>query len=90
MQEKTTQFTIHIKKESLKQRLHLRRNIDQGQTVANREGRMADGRQRRRNIDQGQIVAISEGAMADGRQRGRQEHFAQRRIDMEGVLDTKK
>ena len=65
MQEKTTQFTFHIKKESLKQRLHLRRNIDQGQTVA-----------------------TSEGMIADGRQRGRQEHFAQRRIEIEGELET--
>ena len=67
MQEKTTPFTFHIKKESRKQQLHLRRNIDQGQTVATSEGMIADGRQRRR-----------------------QEHFAQRRIEIEGELETKK
>jgi hypothetical protein len=66
MQENITQFTFHIKKKP-QQQLHLRRNIDQGQTVA-----------------------ISEGLIADGRQRGRQEHFAQRIIDIEGVLETKK
>ena len=67
MQEKIAQFTFRIKKETLKQQLHLRRNIDQGQTGA-----------------------ISEGLIFDGRQRGRQEHFAQRRIEIEGVLETKK
>ena len=62
-------YTIYIsyKKRTPQQQLHLRRNIDQGQTVAIREGRIADGRQR-----------------------GRQEHFAQRIIDIEGVLETKK
>ena len=60
-------FTFHITKEPLKQQLHLRRNIDQGQTGA-----------------------ISEGTKANGGQRGRQEHFAQRRIDIEGVLEPKK
>ena len=48
MQEKTTQITFHITKEPLKQQLHLRRNIDQGQTVAMSEGTRADGRQRSR------------------------------------------
>ena len=67
MQEKTTQFAFHIKIRSPQQQLHLRRNIDQGQTVA-----------------------IREGLIADGSQRGRQEHFAQRIIDIEGVLETKK
>ena len=67
MQEKIAQFTFRIKKETLKQQLHLRRNIDQGQTGA-----------------------TSEGKISDGRQRGRQENFAQRRIDIEGVLETKK
>ena len=41
----------------------------------------------RRNIDQAQTDATSEGIIADGRQRGWQEHFAQRRIDIEGVLE---
>ena len=48
LQEKTTRFTFHIKKEPLKQQLHLRRNSDQGQTGATSEGSIADGRQRGR------------------------------------------
>ena len=48
MQEKTTQFAFHIKIRSPQQQLHLRRNIDQGQTVAISEGIIADGRQRGR------------------------------------------
>jgi len=48
MQENITQFTFHIKKRTPQQQLHLRRNIDQGQTVASREGLIADGRQRGR------------------------------------------
>jgi hypothetical protein len=62
-------YTIYIsyKKRTPQQQLHLRRNIDQAQTGATKEGRIADGSQR-----------------------GRQEHFAQRRIEIEGVLETKK
>jgi hypothetical protein len=48
MQENITQFTFHIKKRTPQQQLHLRRNIDQGQTVAIIEGIIADGRQRGR------------------------------------------
>ena len=48
MQEKTTQIAFRIKKEPLKQQLHLRRNIDRGQTVASSEGSRADRRQRGR------------------------------------------
>ena len=44
----------------------------------------------RRNCDQGQTVAMTEGTIADGRQRGRQKHFAQHRIVIEGVLETKR
>jgi hypothetical protein len=47
MQENITQFTFHIKR-TPQQQLHLRRNIDQGQTGAISEGIRADGRQRGR------------------------------------------
>ena len=39
---------ISYKKEPLKHQLHLRRNSDQGQTVATSEDMIADGRQRSR------------------------------------------